>query len=186
MSQKDSNPTPEAFLSPRVNRINASQVRSGKVGRGSQSEFEVPNGLEPPRSSRVELRPPPRSQAHLQLPSLPPQPCHNRGPIAQRWPSGTCGDGRSPTSGSGAPPEVQWRLRTFEKRKAGIYGSDILTLPGCKGCSCTLSGGTFPSHNPSSRASHHCPFPFRHLLAPGPGNGLFTSQRGTHRKRGRR
>lgn len=76
-----------------------------------------------------------------------PHPLSHRGPTAWRWPSRTRGGGRSPTSGSGAPPEVQRRHGTFGKRKAGIsHDSDISTLPGSKGC-CTLTSGTFPNHN---------------------------------------
>lgn len=97
----------------------------------SQSELRSPpllGGLEPPRSTRMELKPRLRSRAHLQLPAERPSPIPTAAPTAPRQPSPTGGGGGSLTSGSGAPPEVQRRRGTFGKPKADVSGSDILTL----------------------------------------------------------
>lgn len=105
---------------------------------------------------------------------------------APRWPSRTSGGGRGPTSGSGAPPEVQRHRRTFGKRKAGVsQGSDILTWSAFTDVA-LFSRGTSQTTALLPRASHHCPSLSYRRRLPEQGMGCLPLSVGTKRKRGRR
>lgn len=86
----------------------------------------APTGFETDRGSIARPRPPPRAKARQQPQSLgtrarAPHPCGLEVAEADQ-----CGGGRSPTSGSGAPPEVQRRRGNLGKRKASFsQSSDI-------------------------------------------------------------
>lgn len=109
------------------------------------------------------MRPGPREGAPAPR-RLPP------GPTARRW--------RSPTSGSGAPPEVQRRHRTFGKRPARVpQGSDILTLPGSH---CPLHFSK--PQPPLSARLTPLPCPHPTPCGSGAGEGPFTSHRGQGKK----